>query len=233
MTEDLMKIKLLTCVSTMDHEGIHKLKYSLDFFNYDYEIMVDPNISWAWGGYTNFYNWCKEQENKEDGYTHFVYTDGFDTLALGPMSEIIEKYKDTDCFVYSTEKACYPISEWATEYPTVEPYQRWRYINGGQFITPVKKFIEMYGQIDLNVNSQQWGAAKYLWDNEDKKVKLDINCEIFQSVAFIAEDDFSIMDGEEEIGKRRLYNNFTQSTGVIAHGNGHSEMQFVYDLMGV
>lgn len=228
-----MKVKLLTCVSTMDNVGIHKLKHSLDFFNYDYEIIVDPTIEWSWAGWHKFYKWCKEQEATEDGYTHFIYTDGFDTLALAPMQEIIDKYVkiDPECFLYSTEKACYPIVEWDKEYPQVEEHQRWRYVNGGQFMSSVKKFIEMYEQIDLNVNSQQWGAWKYIWDNEDKKVKLDINCEVFQSVAFIAGDDFGILDHDKPKGERRLYNYHTKSTGVLAHGNGHAPMQFVYDIM--
>lgn len=255
-----MKTKLLTCVSTMDRPGIQKLEHSLKLFNYDYEIMVDPSINWNWGGWPNFYKWAKEQVNDPSGYTHFIYTDGFDTLALGPMDEIIKSYQrispDLDDFVYSTEKNLFPTCAEpgypkTEDYPINEPHQRWQFINGGQYMTPVKKFIEMYEKIDLNINSQHWAHQQFLWHNQDGKIKRDINCEIFQSVAFSAgnlEGEFTVKgenvyydedtQADSRTGRKRLFNNFTKTKPVIAHGNGMgqnliAEFQFVYDILGL
>lgn len=218
-----MKIKLLTCVTDLEHAGFKKLEASLKMFNYDYKIFHDAHVEWSWGGWKYFYEWAKEQQ---EGYTHLIGMDGFDTLAFAPVEEVIEKYKHPDCFMYSCEKACFPITEWAESYPQVEPYQRWRFLNAGQFISPLDKFIDMYEHRELIINSQHWGHKKYLWDNKDGKIMLDNNCDIFQSVAFLATDEFS-SDGH------RLVNNLTGTKPVFAHFNGHSDGSWVYDILGV
>ena len=259
-----MKTKLLTCVSTKERPGLKKLEHSLVKFNYDYQIMVEPTIDWMYGGWHNFYRWAKEQVKDPNGYTHFIYTDGFDTLALAPMDEIIKKYQmlcpNLDVFLYAAEKNCFPTcgeKGYATpelyyEKYKYEPHQKWRFLNGGQFMTPVKKFLEMYEKIDLKINSQHWGHQQFLWNNVDGRIKLDVNCEIFQSTSFRdfpnqEGDDFSII-GENEVwddqsqvqvfANKRLFNNFTKTKPCIAHANGsgvnlEAEFQFVWDILGV
>lgn len=259
-----MKAKLLTCVSNIEHHGLKKLRHSLDHFKYDYEIIHDKDIEWNYGGWHNFYRWAKQQEQDPNGYTHLIYTDGFDTMALCPMDEIIKKYivmcPDLDVFLYAAEKNCYPtcgepgypIPEHYYAITKYEAWQKWRFLNGGQFMAPVKKFIEMYEKINPAINSQHWGHQQYLWNNPDGKIQLDINCEIFQSTSFRdlpnqEGDDFSIV-GEGEIyddssqaqtfASKRLFNNFTKTKPCIAHANGagehvQAEFGFVYNILGL
>lgn len=243
-----MKLKTLIGVSTTNHPGLIKLETSLRQFGYDYQILVDPGMNWNWGGWPLFYNWCKEQINKPDGYTHFVATDGFDTLALGPQSEVEQAYKrvcpELDSFVYSVEKACFPITEWDQEYFKRQTHlnqsHRWRFLNGGQYMSPVGKFIEMWDQAEKHLNSQHWGHKKFLFDNEDGKVKLDYGCEIFQSVAFTTWQYADKISGEDHnsLGEfsqegQRIVNNYLKTKAPLLHGNGRSDFQFVYNCLGL
>lgn len=220
MAEGLtMKIKLLTCVSTMDHPGIHKLEASLKLFNYDYLIIVDPNINWAWGGLINFYNWCKEQVLQEDGYTHFIYTDGFDTIAMSGMDEVLNKYKGG--ILYSAEKACFPRSDWSELHISDS---RWKYLNHGQFMAPVKEWIELYESMyNPNITCQEAAMHKHL---NGYDIKLDTDCGIFQSIAFKGDDEYSIDEG-------RLINNINKTNPCFVHGNGRSEMDWIYKILGL
>jgi len=266
-----MKFKLLTGVSTTEHPGFKKLEASLKLFNYDYEVLVNPSMDWNWGGWSMFAEWCRKEMNKPDGYTHVVITDGFDTLALGPMEEVIEGYKKIcpamDCFVYSTEKQYFPNSSEDPNFPKKEEYpetpenQRWKFINGGQYMAPVAKLVEMWEQAEKNINSQHWAHKKFLWFNQDKKVIIDNNCDIFQSVAFTTWEypdgrieggihnslgEFSVVEPEQlwddtsqtptyknGYSNKRLLNNYTKTKAPLAHGNGRADFQFVYDILGL
>lgn len=238
-----MRTKLLTCVSSMDNKGIQNLEHSLKLFNYDYTIMVNPNLEWSWGGWHDFYKWCKAEVNKEGGYTHFIYNDGYDTLALGGMEEIEAAYKlispDLSDMVYSCEKCCFPITDYAPLFPKTE--SRWKYINGGQHIQPLDLFIKMYERADFTINAQHWAHKMYLFENQDNKIKLDTGCTIFQSVAFstwdygngkIAGIEHNALDEFERIDNR-IVNKILGTKAPLMHGNGKAEFQFVYDCLNL
>lgn len=212
-----MKIKVITTVSDNTHPGFLKLKSSLDKFGWDYLAIHNPNINWNWGGLQDIYAWCKSAES--DGYTHFLYTDGFDTLALSGPNEL--QYTDTECILYSGEKACFPIVAWHKDH--VSP-SRWKYLNHGQFIAPIDKYLKMYeGVFYLPCSCQEWAMELFLFHN-DGTIKIDDGCNIFQSVAFSGPDEFSI-DGN------RIINNITGTKPLFPHGNGHTEFDWVYNLM--
>jgi len=225
-----MKVKLLTCVSDINHPGLAKFRHSLDKFKWDYHIIHDPNIGWDWGGWDNFYNWAKAEAEKPDGYTHVILSDGFDVVALGDMQEVIEKYKKI-CggekgFLVSTEKAAFPVFDLhyrREDYPTPT---RWPYINCGGLMTDLESLFKIYHESDRSIVSQLWFHKRYLYQNQDETLKLDVNCEIFQTLAFKDDTDFTT---ENE----RLINNHTQTQPVLAHGNGKVDMQFVYDIYGL
>ncbi len=219
-----MKLKILTAVSTTEHPGFGKLLNSMNFFKHDFSFLVNPEIQWSWGGLPDIYEWCKTEKE----YTHFLYTDGFDTLALSGPDELAEKYKDTDCMLFSSEKGCFPRSDWAHLHPEHDETKRWKYLNHGQFIAPIDVFLELYeGVFGLPITCQEFAMEKYL--NGEKRIKLGLDCEIFQSISHIADDEFSVTEGE--IGERRLVNNLTGSKAIFAHANGRSEFDWVYKLM--
>lgn len=228
-----MKLKLITCVSDINHPGLAKLKHSLDLHGWDYQVMHDPNINWNWGGWANIYQWCQTELQKPDGYTHMIYSDGFDTMALGTPEEAIQAYKsispNADNFVLSTEKAAFPVDYnyyKPEDYPALDPKQRWRYINFGQWMTSLKSMLKMYEESDKNTVSQLWGHKKYLYHNQDGMVKLDTDCKLFQTLAFRDDTEFSVTGA-------RLNNNYTETKPVFAHGNGRCDMQFIYDIFNL
>lgn len=250
-----MKSKVITTVSTRNNEGLRKLKYSLDHFGYDYEILVDSSIGWDWGGWRNVYNYAKSLRGSE--YTHLIYTDGFDTLALAPQSEAEAALKricgdDINKFIYSTEKNYFPGEEPEQE-PTrnwnehfsdsklgLTPNHRWRYVNGGQYAGSIERIIEWYDNAPKHLNNQYW-ANKYYSMHNDGRLVLDFNCELFQSVAFSgpdhnAMDEFNFSTAKED---GRLINNLIGTRPVFAHANGmkgedfKKNFKFVYDILGI
>lgn len=209
-----MKIITIITVSNTDHPGFVKLKESLDRNKYDYMVITDPNLNWNWSGLGSIHEWCKTQQE----FTHFLYTDGFDTLAMGGIEEVYERYKCVDKMLFSAEKACFPRSDWANLHTSES---RWRYLNHGQFITPISLYLKLYeGVFDLPFTCQEWAMEKFLNGGD---IELDTKCDIFQSIAFKGEDEYS-SDGN------RLVNNITGTKATFAHGNGRSDMEWVYEI---
>ena len=214
-----MKLKFITTTSNLPQTG--ELIKSLDKFGWDYHI-----IEHEWNGFlgkiTETYNYLPTLLNQ--GYTHFIYSDAWDSAALSGMEEVIHKMKNLDGCVYSVEKACYPHPELAPLYPACET--DWKYINGGGWYSNIEFFQKMversYPQDEKN--DQVWAHNQFLNNNPDGLIQLDTECKIFQTIGFEGEGDFSYVAG-------RLCNNKTDQLPVFAHGNGHTPMTKIYDLL--
>ncbi len=157
------------------------------------------------------YKWCKTQSPGQQ----FLYTDAFDTFALDQLPEVVDE------MIISCEKACYPHPERAIDYPPCE--SEWKYVNGGGFVTTAQFFIEMYEKHHNEADNDQVYLMEIFLNNQDR-IKLDTGCKIFQTIAFEAEDDFTLSGG-------RLFNNKTKTYPVFVHGNGHTDMSKVYKLI--
>jgi hypothetical protein len=209
-----MKIKTLAAVSTIENTGLKKLEASLIKFGYDYKILQNPSIQWNWGGLGDVYNWCLSEEAQT--YTHFLFTDGFDTVALSPLEEI----KIADKIIYSGEKACFPRSDWADRHAEST---KWKYLNHGQLFAPISLYLELYKDcFELPLTCQEWAMEKYL--NGDDRLIIDTNCDIFQSMAFDYEGDI-VADGD------RILNTITGTRAIFAHGNGRTNIDWIYKLV--
>ena len=79
-------------------------------------------------------------------------------------------------------------------------------------------------KFNLPINCQEWAMEKYLNDN-DGRLKIDSKCEVFQSVAF--EDD-----GEFSNKKGRIFNNITKTKPLFVHFNGRTDTGSYDKLMG-
>lgn len=214
-----MKVKYITTTSDIRHPGYEELMRSLMHFGYDSVTIMHP-----WMGFGDkvlkTYEYLKENPQVE----HFVYTDAWDTFALAPMSEIIEKVKDWDCLLFGAEKACYPHDDLAPKYPACDT--DWKYLNGGNWLGASKRFIEMVerqGTVQAE-NDQVYFTRQILENNVGGYIKLDYKCEVFQTIGFEHPGDFSYADG-------RLINNITGEKPVFAHGNGRTPMNHIYDLL--
>lgn len=153
------------------------------------------------------------------GHENFLYCDSADSFVQREITGI-----PTDHILYSTEKNCYPIPEYRNKHPETE--SPWRYLNGGGVCGPIKLMIEYYEKYNLcNVgskNGQQYLQERLFEALKDGfPVKLDFDCEIFQTIAFADPTEFEWRDG-------KLYNKITKTTSAVLHGNGLTEMKHIY-----
>ena len=139
--------------------------------------------------------------------THFIYTDAWDTIAMhGNLPQI-------DGLLISGEKQCYPHPDKASQYP--ENPSQWKYVNGGGWGGEIAAFLYFY---DLHkptdeLNDQVWLTDVFLKYHTTDAIRIDYNCEVFQTVAFAATGELS-----------NYYNEVTGSTPMFWHGNGHTDI---------
>jgi len=166
-------------------------------------------------------------ERASTGHENFLYADGADSFFQREVTGI-----PTDCILYSTEKACYPIVEYAKKHPETE--SRWKYLNGGGVCGPLKLMIEYMRRYNLcNVgskNGQQYLMECFFQARKDGfPVKLDVECEIFQTLAFADDSEFEWIEYPLQ-GKtyHELRNKITGTIPAVLHGNGLTEMKHIY-----
>lgn len=227
-----MRIKLITLSTELNHPGWLKFKASLDHFGYDYHLIHQdaPSGSHIFGTQMPLvYQYLKEQL-QGTSYSHVIYCDAWDTIALGPPVEVDRKLKiyfnrEIE-FLGSAEKACFPHPELAVEYPTCET--DWKYVNGGGWLSSIAHFIRMYeANSSKGINDQLWLAQRFIASHRAfEPVYLDYACEIFQTIGFEGPEDFGYADGKPG----RLVNFKTQSLPIFMHGNGRTDMSKVWKL---
>lgn len=207
----------IVITTTSDLSKCYELKRSLIYHGWDYHF-----IQHEWDGFLgklhHTYNYLKKLE----GYTHFIYTDAWDTFVLaGP-------FRVPDGLLISAERACYPHPEKAALYP--DNPSPWKYVNGGGWCGEIAAFLKMY---ELCPPTTELNDQVYLTDQFLKGydwVKLDYDCRYFQTLGFCPESDFSFR-------KSMIYDNYyifndvTNSAPAFIHGNGHTPMPHIYDLI--
>ena len=211
-----MKIIVVTTCDNPNNQNHLKLLDSLKRFGYEYECVIHP---FTFGTQLNVIRtWA---ENYKGDSTHMLYTDAFDTLALAGPDEVMSKMPKCKMLI-SAEKNCYPHPERAGEYP--ETASPWKYVNGGGWIAEIEYFKYLCGKEGLNSGShdQVWLMEAYLKNMGE--IKLDIECDIFQTIAFSNEDEWFKEDC-------RFFNIGTKTRPVFFHGNGHTEMDWVYKIL--
>lgn len=249
-----MKLKILTAVSTLNPtepfaaKGLPALEQSLKHFGYDYKIIQDSNIGWSnWGGWPWVVEWCKSEEAKD--YTHIIFTDGFDTLALAPPEEAIQKLQQLlkdrpDGFIYSVEKHWFPhetgwelyFNQYNEKIKDLPENYRWRYVNGGQWAGTKEAVISWYENAPKDRNNQAWGNAYYATQNDGRLI-LDFGCELFQTISHSGSAHGS--PEEFEIGMfphKRPWNKMTNSIPCFIHANGIKnldESKWMYEILGL
>lgn len=225
-----MKLIVVTTCDNLNNERYLKLKASLERFGYHFECIYHP---FTFGTQLNVIR--KWAESYTGDCTHMLYTDAFDTLALGGPEEVIGKMESMQMdmrldgrfkMLISAEKNCYPHPERADRYP--DPGTPWRFVNGGGWIAEIEYFKYLCGKENLNSGShdQVWLMDAYL--NNREEIRLDSNCEIFQTIAFSREDEWDWVVSSDSRGTR-LKNIGTNTLPVFFHGNGHTNMDWIYN----
>lgn len=216
-----MKIIIPLLTSKTDHPGLIAQKHALDKHGWTAEVVETPFV---WGNQMkDLYNWLKA--NRRD-FTHVLYCDAWDIMCFGTPDEFMRKLFAKFCsdikFVGSAEKACFPVKELESEYPPAR--NAWKYINGGNWFAEIDYFMHLFETThEDGVNDQYWLGREFCkaW-HEKKLVSIDSNCEIFQSIAFEDDGDFGI--GTDY----RILNLKTGTAPLFFHGNGHTDMEWVY-----
>lgn len=200
--------RLLILTTTSNRSKCYQLERSLKLHGYDYHI-----IEHAWDGFLGKLHYTYQYLRTLKGYTHFLYTDAWDTVAMRP--DVIVP----DGLLISAERACYPYPAWAERYPASDSH--WKYVNGGGWCGEISAFLKMYeSKVPTDeMNDQVWLSERFLagWG------KLDYQCEIFQTLGFCPESDFVFIDG--------IFSNIVTATSpAFIHGNGHTPMDHIYNL---
>lgn len=219
-----MRTKLITTASDSSHPGWLQFKRSLDYYGWDYHLIVHE-----YTGYNSkivaFYDYLKANRD----ITHFIYADSYDSFMLSTQKEVEDKFTNWNGLTYAVEKACWPYEDWAKDYAN-SPYPH-KYVNGGGFIGSSEEFIKMYEANPIEqsdaINDQVWAADNYLRRNGGD-IKLDRECNIFQPIAHSDDEDFVTVNFNDN---NRIINANTKTFPVIFHGNGHTPMQHIYELL--
>lgn len=213
-----MRVKVLT--TTSDRSKCEMLERSLQLFNYDYHIIEHP---WEPRGFLNklieTYRYVKTIRTE---YTHFLYTDAWDTLAQDSLPSFEIEGTDAPEFLISAEMNCYPYPNLESQYPT-NP-SRWHFVNGGGWFCNIERFIEVFEANAPNdeLNDQVWLTNMFLKYKNEPWMKLDYECKIFQTIGFVNPSMYEYREG-------RYYNIETGTYPLFIHGNGHTPMDECYE----
>lgn len=220
-----MKLLVLTFSTNTTNPGLIHLVNSLKKFGYDYHVIVDDRFTWNGNNYPLIAEWLKA--NRKD-YTHILYTDAWDTIAMDGPDEVMKRYKELyeplsksgNYWLYSGEKNCYPRSDWAPKFSATAG--RWKFLNAGGYIVPIDLYIEYVADYQrLGEDDQEWGSDNFL-NNNHGKILINHECTIFQTLYMEAADEFAwTRDG-------KLYNRVTNTYPVFVHGNGKVDMRWIY-----
>lgn len=217
-----MNLKVISVISDRDNEGYRQLVRSLNHHKYSHDAIVHP---FSFGGQMPLvYEWAKAN------WGWFLYTDGWDTFALGGPDELEDKNLKWPGMIISAEKNCYPHAEKSVRYPPCET--EWKYCNGGGFMADCEYFWKVYEETHQpGQNDQDWLTEVFL----ARRATLDTGCQIFQTIAFEGPEDFSrvlVSDRSAPWGDSiRLKNNKTGSLPIFVHGNAHTPMEKIYRLL--
>lgn len=173
-------------------------------------------------------------ELKEQGYTHFIYSDAADTFFL-------KSFEPPDHLLISVEKACFPDPVLAEKYP--ECSTPWKYVNAGNWCGPIDLAIRFYYKLNTykgqHINGQREFHHAFLNAyKQEFRIELDTKCKFMQSIAFEDPGDFSIITERKmdewptvlnDIPKIR--NNKTDTFPAVFHGNGRTNMDWIYELI--
>lgn len=217
-----MKVKLLTVCTDPSNEALQALKYSLDTFKYDYEVLVAPE----WRGFGTKLLTVYEYILSSD-IDAFIFCDAYDCFAIGSMNECLEtiqKKYGLDKMVASSERGCWPEGSYEKYYDPILEHG-YNYLNSGLYYCPRQVFIDlMEEKMPLySTDDQLYFTDHYLF-NENSNIVLDQNCEVFQCYSFIGEGDYYYSD-------RLLHNLKTKTMPIIIHGNGKEPLEKIYNLL--
>jgi hypothetical protein len=173
-------MKIVTLVSDTNHSGFLLLKASCEYHKLDLVTLVCDQAQ-----YVNHYvkvSLLNKYFTTLDDEELVMFTDGYDTVMLAGMEEILAKFKGFKSeIVFSAETNCYPDASLKSRYPmrSDSPYH---FLNSGGFIGKVgflRKNIAYHVEPNANFDycDQYFWTRRYLDGRYD--ITLDSHCELF------------------------------------------------------
>jgi hypothetical protein len=209
-----------TYATDLNHKGLQYLKASAKESNINLVVLKD-NQNWTFDFYPKWVAF--EEALKKHEPTDLVgIVDAYDVVFQRPHSEILwDLTWLKDCVIFNAEKGCYPDSHLADQYPVTTD---WRYLNAGVAVGTKagwdKALPLVRGKIAGSMDQRAWTLAHLA---RPDIVLVDNKCELFQTTAFEAPDDFVYLD-EEKV----LFNNKLAAVPFILHGNGKTDMSRIH-----
>jgi procollagen-lysine,2-oxoglutarate 5-dioxygenase len=220
---------IISVATDVNNKGLQYFINSLKKYNIQYKIL-GLNTKWNGGdmkttGGGQKINLLKKELKQWDieklKSTLLLFSDSYDAINLSNEEEIIEKYNNIskNKILFSVEKYCWPDASLNQYYP--ETKSKYKYLNSGGFIGNAYEILKLI-KMDINDNDddQLYFTKIFLFDN--KNIKLDYNCEIFQTLNGSISDIY--------IYKNRILNINNSSIPSIIHGNGNSK-EYLYKII--
>ncbi len=207
-------MKVIVSLDNPNHPGWLKLEQSLKQHGWAYHPIVKE-----WQGFgtkiIGLYEYLCSNDTDE-----FIYLDAYDNYCISNPDEFNYKHRGQSGLIISSEKGCYPDVHNMGKFPVVN--HEWKFLNSGQIYGNKKDFLDVYhsNPPKYEDDDQRWYTDRFLAMPD--KIGLDY-CNIFQSVAFEVEGDFTLT-------YNRLYNNKTHTFPMFIHGNGKTDMTKFYAL---
>jgi len=206
-------MKVIVSLDNPNHAGWLKFEESLKQHGWSYHPIIRE-----WKGFgtkiIGLYEYLCSTDIEE-----FIYLDAYDNYCIAGPEEFKFK-KKVYPIIISSEKGCYPDTHKMGMFPVVN--HEWKFLNSGQIYGNKEHFISVYNSNPprFEDDDQRWYTDRFL--NMRSTIGLDY-CNIFQSVAFEVEGDFTLT-------YNRLYNNKTHTFPMFIHGNGKTDMSKFYLL---
>lgn len=207
-----MRIKVIT-VASHESEGLATLRKSAANHRMDLTVL---GLGQGWRGFGSKIILTYEYLKTLTDYTHFIFVDAYDTLFLHPVTAA------PDYILFSCEKHKWPDAN--IEYPMrTGVWTPWKYLNSGSYIAPIKDYLELIEANSVNFADDDQRYFTSLYINSDK-IKLDTQCRLFQSYAFLQPGDFTLTPDS-------LHNNITGTDPAIIHFNGKCLEPKIYAMI--
>jgi hypothetical protein len=214
-------LKVITVISNTEEPGFKLLGESLVKHGWDTTALA---VQWRGFGTKLIAIYRYLQDNLE--IDRFIFCDGHDVVALGPPVEFERNLEHPDKMLVSAERGCWPptMQQYASYYEPLEAHG-WNYVNSGLYYTPTSIFMAMMerNMPKYESDDQEWLAMNFLF-NDEAEIRMDRNCNVFQSYSFVQDDDYIYREGV-------LVNAKTCTTPCFVHGNGRTNMEKVYNLI--
>lgn len=158
---------------------------------------------------------------RESGDEYFIMQDAYDTYCLLPPQDMPWQYEEINGVIVSGEKQCYPHPEKAQHFTDASP---WRYPNSGQLYGRSSILLDLVAKYPFPDadNDQIWYTDRAIAG----EVIVDVECNLFQSIAFEEPGDFDFFPND----RFKLRNRRTGTFPLFAHGNGKTDMNKIYLL---